>query len=93
MVDADMPSGSRSPHDEAPVEIVGILKTISDRRAIEVETPDGEVVSIKPGDTTPPTHEQLTLHSYVRVQASEKIQRGPGGTESRSLTLLALDLA
>jgi hypothetical protein len=78
--------------DETPVSFVGQLRTISDRRALELETVDGDLIVLRRGRETPAILEDLHVGSLVSVDASEKSEYKVGGEEVRTYTLISLSL-
>lgn len=79
--------------DASEVAIRGRLRTISDRRALEVETDDGEILYLRlPEDASAldPVLESLRVHDRVEATTLERIAYKVGGGEVRTYVLVAL---
>jgi hypothetical protein len=77
--------------DESLVVFEGVLRTVSDRRALELQIGDDEIVYLKRGDETPALLGGLLVGDRVRVGASEKVEAKVGGGEARSHALIWIE--
>jgi hypothetical protein len=77
--------------DVEEVTIRGVLHTISDTMAWEMQAEGGERIRLKQGDIPPSTISALHVGQRVRVLASVEVQLMPGGTERADYTALSVD--
>jgi len=76
--------------DESPVTFTGVLRTVSDRRPLELETDEGEMVYLRRSEDSPVVVGDLFVGEEVIVRASEKLELKVGGEEVRTHTLLSV---
>lgn len=78
--------------DEADIPLTGLLRTVSDRRSLELQVGD-EIYYLSRGDVDHERLAALRVGDEVTVLVSEKVEYKVGGGETRSYTLLSVSPA
>lgn len=76
--------------DEATIPLNGVLRTVSDRRSLELQVGD-EIYYLNRGEVDSSRLAPLRVGDDVEALVSEKVEYKIGGGESRSYTLISIE--
>lgn len=74
-----------------PVELVGVIHTVSDMSPLKIETIDGETVSVDASRLPYESIRSLNVGDYIRVTADVTEEQTPGGEPIAKYTATAVE--
>lgn len=74
-----------------PLELVGVVHTVSDLSPLKIETDDGEKVSVDASQLPHDAIRAINVGDYVRIKADVTVEQAPGGEPTSKYVATTID--